>query len=124
MNTLRNRVYVAGPYTADTEEQTLANVHAAIKAGERLRAHGYVPFVPHLFHWWHKLSPHGYQYWMDLDQVWLESCDILCRIDGESPGGDIEKGWAHQLRIPVFHGVEELLKTLGCCDNPRVHCLE
>lgn len=121
---LKNRVYVAGPYTADTDEKILENVKAAIKAGERLRAAGYVPFIPHLFHWWHEISPHSYQYWMDLDQVFLEGCDIMCRIEGESPGGDTEVQWSHQLRMPVFNGVDELLKTLGACDNPRMHCLE
>jgi hypothetical protein len=121
MEQLRNKVYVAGPYSAETKEGRLENTLKAVAAGDRLRAAGYVPFIPHLYHWWHEYHPHPYQFWMDLDQVWLEASDILCRIDGESPGGDTEIGWARQLRM--FHGVDDLLKKLGICANPRMHTL-
>ena len=50
----RKRVYIAGRYT---EGATALNVRNAIEAADMLHAHGFIPFVPHLKHSWHLMSP-------------------------------------------------------------------
>lgn len=39
------RIYVAGPYTGEVEE----NCSRAIDAGEALRRACFLPFIPHLY---------------------------------------------------------------------------
>jgi hypothetical protein len=116
------RVYVAGPLTNNLLEARLENVRNAIRAGERLRQHGFLPFVPHLYHYWDTFSEHNRHYWMSLDYEWLRTCHVLCRLDGHSPGGDLEMDWAHKLHIPVFFGVDELLEKLGQQPICHIQC--
>jgi hypothetical protein len=100
------RVYVAGPYTnGDTE----ANVASAIDAADALLLAGHAPFLPHLTHFWHLRHGHQWSEWLALDLVWLEQCEALVRLPGESPGSDREVERARELGIPVFGGVDEFL---------------
>lgn len=93
------RVYVAGPYS---HGDSGVNTNKAVKVGDRLLDAGMAPFIPHLFHFWHTMSPHSYDEWLNLDLAFLETCHILIRLDGDSPGADKEVELAHKLYIPVF----------------------
>ncbi len=95
-------VYVAGPYSSDPETHT----RTAIEAGQRIADAGAVPFVPHLYHFWHQQIPGGYEQWMRLDLAWLSKCDALVRLPGESPGADREVAEAERLGLPVFLGID------------------
>lgn len=95
----RPRVYISGPYTNGNK---LENVKQAIVAAEQVVAVGGVPYVPHLTHLWHELSPHDWEYWMDIDMAWVQDCDMLWRLPGESKGADIEVLLAKQIGIPVY----------------------
>ena len=102
-------VYVAGPYSAPTINEIDENVRKAIKMGEQItKVENCIPFVPHLFHWWEKLHPHPYEFWLDLDLKMLEKCDILFRIEGESKGADAELEFARANNIPYVYSIEEL----------------
>ncbi len=101
------RVYVAGPYGSD-DNQIPVNVRAAIDAAEHLLRLGFNPFVPHLYHHWNAVHPHDYETWMSLDLEWLQTCNAVLRIPGDSPGADIETKWAETLDIPVFHSMEDI----------------
>ena len=92
-------VYVAGPYTLGDVVQ---NVRAACAAAEAIVRAGHTPFVPHLCHLWHLVSPHHHEYWMDYDRAWLEKCDVVVRLVGDSRGADIECARAAELGIPVM----------------------
>jgi hypothetical protein len=100
---VRAKVYVAGPYSVG---EALTNVHNAIAVAERLADLGFAPFVPHLNHFWHVISPRTYEFWMGLDLEFLPVCDVLLRLPGESLGADREMERAVMLGIPVFHSVE------------------
>lgn len=89
------RIYVGGPYSADTEEARLANVERAMDAGLRLIAKGHEPFIPHLNHWWdqraeelygHRLS---WQTWMQVVTSFIPVCDAFLYL-APSRGTDIE----------------------------------
>ena len=91
-------IYIAGPYG---KGDVALNVRKAVEVGEFYRSQGYVPYIPHLTHLWHLISPHDWQYWIDYDLEWLKKCDVLCRIQGESKGADIEVEEAKRLGIKV-----------------------
>ena len=105
------KVFVAGPYT---NGDVAANVARAIEAGEELTAMGYAPFIPHLFHFWHLKHQHSYSFWIDLDEVWLQECDVFVRLPGPSPGADREEELARSLGMSVFMGVRELKQYVVC----------
>lgn len=93
-------IYIAGPYT---NGDPVLNIRKTIEAADELRELGYVPFIPHLSHLWHLISPHEYEYWMLYDFEWLERCDALLRLPGESEGADREIDRMHILGKPVFY---------------------
>ena len=93
------RVFIAGPYAGG---DPVLNTQAAVRAAEAVVALGHTPFVPHLSHLWHLVSPHEVDYWLRLDMAWLEACDCLVRLPGESPGADGEVRRAKDLGLPVY----------------------
>jgi hypothetical protein len=106
----RRYVYLAGPISKfPVGGSQFGNVRDAVIVAERLRAEGLVPFVPHLSSLWEMITPVPYEGLMTLDFAWIERCDALLRLPGESPGADREvaHAWAHGVR--VFHDVESLL---------------
>ena len=103
------RIYIAGPYTSNPEE----NVRKALSVADELLDRGLVPFIPHLAHWWEQLSPKNYETWVDYGLNWLEVCDCLYRIQGESPGADKETERARELGLPIFVTVEDVANHYG-----------
>lgn len=92
------RIYIAGPYTrGDIAE----NLRRAVAMADVVLAAGHVPFVPHLTHLWHLISPKPYETWLQLDLAWLDQCQVLIRLPGESHGADAEVAYAKEHGIPV-----------------------
>ena len=102
-------VYIAGPYT---QGDVAVNVRHAILAGEELLYAGFVPFIPHLTHFWHLLFPHQIDFWYKYDLEWLERCDYLLRLPGDSPGATVEVGHAEAFGIPVYYSIGDLIRAL------------
>jgi hypothetical protein len=102
-------VYIAGPYT---KGDVAVNVKNAVMMGNNLRSLGFTPFIPHLTHFWHLIQEHGIEYWYAYDMEWLEKCDALFRLPGESVGADKEVERAKQLGIPVFTSFIDLINGL------------
>lgn len=84
------KVYIAGPYTSG---DVAVNVRRAIEAATVIAEAGHTPFVPHLSHFWHLVSPHSYEFWLEQDMAWLPVCEALVRLEGESNGADGEVAW-------------------------------
>lgn len=103
----RLKVYVAGPYT---KGDVCINVRTAIKVADQLATLGFVPFIPHLTHFWHLLCPRPYEFWLDYDIQFLECCDVLLRIPGESSGANKEVALAVEMGLPVVKTVDEVLR--------------
>ena len=115
------RVYVAGPYTQGDPEE---NTAAAIAAGHRAMDLGLAPFVPHLSHYSHRLRPRPYEDWMALDLAFVEVCDILWRLPGDSPGADREVAHARSRGIPVVSSFDALAGWLATelrCEAVKWH---
>jgi hypothetical protein len=105
----RPLVYVAGPYSKPDQ---CVNVSAACRAADSVLRAGAVPFVPHLTHLWHMLSPKEYELWMQYDFAVIRHCQALLRIPGESPGADREVAFAHDVGVPVCVGVDAILRFI------------
>ena len=103
------RVYIAGPYSNGDVAQ---NVRNAILAADKLAQAGLFPLIPHLTHFWHLLCPHDWKFWLEQGLVWLESCDVLLRLPGESEGADLEMQRARELGMTIYWSVEAILKVL------------
>lgn len=106
MNPSRPLAFVSGPLGA--QEFWLGNTQAACHVADVIwRRAGVVPFVPHLSSTWASLTVHGkersYEEWMELCFTMLRRCDLLVRVEGESPGADRECVFAKVHGIPVYH---------------------
>jgi len=100
------KVYIAGPYS---KGDIAVNVRNAIQAGEKIASFGMIPYIPHLTHFWHLLHSHPADYWYQYDFYWLDVCDCLLRLPGESQGADEElKRMAENHRM-VFLDIESLV---------------
>lgn len=97
-------VYIASPYT---HGDVVANVRAVVLAANELVAVGFIPFLPHLSFFWHYLCPHEVEFWYQQDLAWLDKCDCLLRLPGDSPGADNEVRYARDQGIPVYFTIAE-----------------
>ncbi len=100
------KVYISSKYSEGDKD---TNVQAQVTAGNLLIDRGFNPFVPLLTHYLDKDQPRPYNYWLGALIEWLKLCDCLLRLEGASPGADIEVMMAKRLGIPVFYSIEELL---------------
>jgi len=98
-------IYISGPYSkGDVTE----NVRRACFAGNKILGKGHTPFIPHLTHLWHLLSPKPWETWLQIDLALLSVCDAVLRLDGESRGADIEVKYAKRLNIPIYTSLEDI----------------
>jgi nucleoside 2-deoxyribosyltransferase len=102
----RPLVYIAGPYS---HPDPVANTHAVIALASELIDEGLVtPFVPHLTLLWHLVRPRPLEFWYAYDVAFLQRCDALFRMPGDSSGADREVEFASTRDIPVFTNRDEL----------------
>jgi hypothetical protein len=99
------KVYIASPYT---KGDAAVNVRVQLDAGHELMNHGFAPCIPLMSHFQHMVNPRPYEDWMKNDLVWVEACDCLVRLPGESPGADREVAHAMKLGKSVFYSLEEV----------------
>lgn len=97
-------IYVAGPMYGSGHVDE--NIKAALVIADILADSvtvGAIPFVPHLFTFWHFRSEKPVEDWLRMDKAWLRKCDGMVRIKGESPGATLEEEWAADWEVPVLH---------------------
>ena len=92
------KIYISAPYSDNPEE----NVKRVLKVADKLLKFGYFPTIPHLYHFWDKISPKPYETWIRLGKQKLQDCDLVLRLSGDSKGADGEVKLAHDLGIPVI----------------------
>lgn len=115
-------VYIAGPYSYVTTQTGLrpdveGNTKRAIKWARKLLKLGYLPFVPHLFHYL-DFRQDDWEFWVTTaGYAWIEKCDAVLRIPGYSEGADREELYAESREIPVFYTIghlKEYARKIGC----------
>lgn len=99
------KVYIASPYTIGDQAK---NVKRSMECANMLIDNGFVPFIPLLSHFQHMVYPRSYDEWINYDLSWIESCDAVIRLKGESKGADLEVEHAKKLGIPVFISIGEI----------------
>ena len=107
-------IYISGPYSkGDVSE----NIRRACFAGDEILKKGHTPFVPHLTHLWHLISPKAWDEWMAIDMPLIGMCDALIRLPGESKGADLEVAEANRLCMIIYYSLQEVPHVqafLGC----------
>lgn len=99
------RIFISGPYT---NPDPVINTRNAILVAEQIIEKGHIPFIPHLNHLWHLVSPHNIDYWYGYDLDWLDVCDAILRLPGDSPGADTEVEYAISKGKKVFYDIRKL----------------
>ncbi len=99
------RIFISGPYTLGDVAQ---NVKRAMDTANTLIDLGYAPFCPHLTHFLHMNHSQPYEKWLEIDIAFLEVCDCLLRLPGESKGADAEVELALRLGIHVVYDISEI----------------
>jgi len=99
------KVYIASPYTLG---DVAVNVKLQIDTADILMDEGFSPFVPLYSHFQHMAHPRVYTDWIENDLIWVEVCDCLLRLGGESKGADDEVKYAEKLGLPVFYSIKDL----------------
>jgi hypothetical protein len=103
------KVFVSGPYTLGNVED---NITRMIDASNELIDNGFNPLPLNVaYHPIETKYPRKrYVDWIDITYEWVEKCDCLLRLTGESKGADGEVKIAEELKIPVFYSTIELIK--------------
>ena len=102
------KVYIASPYTLG---DVAVNVKAQLDMADVLMDKGFAPFAPLYSHFQHMAHPRPYQDWIKIDLVWVEVCDCVLRLPGESSGADGEIKYAEELGIKTYYSLEELCEA-------------
>jgi hypothetical protein len=105
---------VAGPYSAETEEERQRNLDAMNNAAARLLELGHIPVIgmnaalPVL----EKANvPDRYKSIMDISLAVIGACDALLFL-AESPGANKERDLIISKGKPVFHSIEEIVEKI------------
>ena len=99
------RVYVAGPYS---HPDPCENTYRAVQMGNLLVGMGHTPYIPHLTHFWHTMTPKPRNFWYAYDLEWMKQCDWVLRFPGKSSGADNEVREALAANMPVFFDVADI----------------
>ena len=113
-------IYIAGPYS---QGNTMDNIQKACLVAEILADSDYVPFVPHLMAFMHLQGQRPEGYWKAIGLAWVDRCDAVFRMEGESPGADAECQRALEQGKAVHYTLKGLLRldsyTASSCHECR-----
>lgn len=100
-------IFIAAPYTLG---DVALNVKDAMDVANKLIDKGFFPYCPHLSHFLHMTKPQSYQTWIDYTLAWMEKCDAIIRLEGESKGADGEEARAREIGLPIYRSVDEFFR--------------
>ena len=113
------RVFISSPYTLGDTCENVRRQHDAMAA---LMLMGHYPFAPLLSHYQQMIHPISWEEWIKWDLGWLEQCQVVLRLPGQSKGADLECLRAEELFIPVLKTraqvIEILVDDLQCQGFP------
>lgn len=106
------KIYIAGPYSAETERQRRKNINAAIDTAIALFFKGHLPYIPHLTHFIDERAKETniilkWEDYIRWDMPWLSVCDALLYL-GNSRGANLELQAAENLGKQIFYSVDEI----------------
>jgi hypothetical protein len=98
------RVYIASPYT---KGDMAINVRTSFEMASVIRNYGMMPIAPLRSHFEHMMFPKPVEKWLSEDMYYIDWCDIVLRMDGESFGADFEVYYAVNRNKIVCSNVAE-----------------
>ena len=109
-------IYVAGPYKSRSLQATNQHISDMSGACELLLNYGFIPFFPHLYHFWDLIATRPEDKWMKLCCAWIDRCDIFTYLQTyiqyeNSIGVEIEYNLASKLGLPIYP-FNDLIKLL------------
>ena len=112
MNNNSLKIYIAAPYSAETEEERKKNTEAVVDAALTLFKKGHFPYIPHLTHWVDKRAKETdvaikWEDYIKWHRPWLEACDAFLYL-GSSKGADLELQMAKDLGKIIFYSIDEI----------------
>lgn len=118
------KIYIAGPYSADSAKARHENVIRAIDAGLALWKNGHSPYIPHLTHYVDQRAriakiPMAWEDYIEWDKAWLEACDAVLFI-GSSKGAEIELDVARKMGKEIFFSINSVPITVRRKDSITV----
>ena len=99
-------VYVSGKYSGDSHEEISDNILKARKVAIELWEQGHAVICPHLNTSHMEVDCHiHYDNYIEGDLMMIARCDAMVMLSGweDSQGAVIEKGYAENLRIPIYY---------------------
>lgn len=109
-------IYIAGKYSATTEEVVSYNVDRAIEAGLEIYKRGHIPFIPHLtkmvsdFNRMLDFPDLKWEEYMAWCLEYLKRCDALFYLSS-SKGADIELIYAQKRGMKVYFSLDDIPKA-------------
>lgn len=106
------QIYVAGPYSSQSQLAVHENVVRAIDAGITLIEKGHYPFIPHLTHFVKIRAeeidkPISYNEFLEWDRQFIDACDGFLYLDS-SPGADKELAYAEKRDLYIFYSMDDV----------------
>jgi hypothetical protein len=101
---------VAGPYSSPSPALRKLNILDAITFGQKVRALGFIPLVPHVTILPVEPTEAGYELAMRECFELIRRCDALIPMPTwrKSPGATREREYAESLGMPVFEDLAAL----------------
>lgn len=104
---IRQRIFVAGPYSSETGSGREENVHRAASIGLDLVRRGHFVHVPHtMTHNWHGDLP--YEEYIDMTFNILDEWATAFYLIAHSPGADRELGHAQALGLTIYESLDDV----------------
>lgn len=103
-------IAVAGPYSAENEEQKAANLKAMNAAAAEVYRKGHIPVIgvnASLFVADEIPEIDRKKVISDISFAVVERCDAIFMI-GSSPGADIERKLIEEKGLPVYYSIDEI----------------
>lgn len=103
-------IAVAGPYSAETEEQRAANLQAMNIAAAEVYKKGHIPVIgvnASLYVADELKDRDRKKVISDISFAIVERCDAIL-ITGSSPGADFERELISDQGLPVYYSLEEI----------------
>jgi len=97
---VRPTVFLAGPLA---QAPTASQTQQALRLWGKLEQLGFAPFCPQWFHFTAQSYPPDASVWLEQGLIWLEKCDAMLLLSGETRGAEPLLAHAKAHGIPVFN---------------------
>ena len=99
------KVFISSPYSIGDKRE---NLKRHMDSAFELMKADFIPFVPLLYSYMDDIYEMSYSEWLIQTTSWIESCDVVLRLPGESNGCEKEEKVARNKGIPIVYSIGAL----------------